>query len=315
MSQDARRTAEFPAEQSKSGEFVRQESVFRRWVGRDVPVESGRYHLYVSLACPWAHRVVIARRLLRLEQAIGMTVVDPIRDGRGWAFREGRGHGLDPLNGFEFLSEAYGRTDPSFDGRVTVPVLWDKSEGRIVNNESSEVLRMLGEAFRELGDRTLELYPEALRGEIDGINARVYDSVNNGVYRSGFATSQEAYERAVTALFQTLDELEERLGRQRYLVGGSLTEADIRLFTTLVRFDAVYHGHFKCNVRRIADYEHLFGYLRDLYQTPGFGETVDFDHIKRHYYVTHGNINPTRIVPLGPDQDLEAPHGRDALDA
>ncbi|MHC4376342.1 MAG: glutathione S-transferase family protein [Planctomycetota bacterium] len=310
MSQDARRNAEFPAEQSNSGEFVRQESVFRRWVGRDVPVEAGRYHLYVSLACPWAHRVVIARRLLELEQAIGLTVVDPIRDGRGWAFREGRGHTLDPLNGFEFLSEAYARTDSSFDGRVTVPVLWDKASGQIVNNESSEVLRMLGSVFRELSGSSLDIYPEAHREEIDRINARVYDNVNNGVYRSGFATSQAAYESAVTALFATLDELETRLAGQRFLAGDALTEADIRLFTTLVRFDAVYHGHFKCNVRRIADYEHLFGYLRDLYQTPGFGETVDFDHIKRHYYVTHGNINPTRIVPVGPDQDLEAPHDR-----
>lgn len=310
MSQDDRRAAEFPNEQSNSGEFVRQESVFRRWVGRDVPVEAGRYHLYVSLACPWAHRVVIARRLLELEQAIGLTVVDPIRDERGWAFREGRGHGLDPINGFEFLSEAYERTDPSFDGRVTVPVLWDKSSAQIVNNESSEVLRMLGSVFRELSGSSLELYPQAQREAIDRVNERVYDNVNNGVYRSGFATSQAAYEQAVAKLFGTLDELEARLGKHRYLVGDSLTEADIRLFTTLVRFDAVYHGHFKCNVRRIADYEHLFDYLRDLYQTTGFGETVDFEHIKRHYYVTHGNINPTGIVPVGPDQDLEAPHGR-----
>lgn len=310
MSQSSNPSAQFPAEQSSSGEFNRQESVFRRWVGRELPVESGRYHLYVSLACPWAHRTMIARRLLDLEEHLGMTVVDPIRDERGWAFREGRGHSADPLNGFEFLSEAYARTDASFEGRVTVPVLWDRQTGEIVNNESSEVLRMLGSAFRKLSGNTLDLYPEAKREEIDRINAQVYDNVNNGVYRSGFATSQAAYERAVTALFETLDELDARLGGQRYLVGDVLTEADIRLFTTLVRFDAVYHGHFKCNVRRIADYEHLYGYLRDLYQTPGFGETVDFDHIKRHYYVTHGNINPTRIVPAGPDQDLEAPHDR-----
>ncbi len=315
MSQSQASSGEFPAEQSESGEFNRQESVFRRWVGQDPPVEPGRFHLYVSLACPWAHLVIIARGVLNLEEALSLSVVDPIRDERGWAFREGRGHGPDPIEGFEFLSEAYERTDPAFTGRVTVPVLWDKQERQIVNNESSEVLRMLGGPFRELSGSALDLYPEAHREAIDAVNAKVYDNVNNGVYRSGFATSQAAYEQAVSALFETLDELEDRLSQSRYLVGDALTEADIRLFTTLIRFDAVYHGHFKCNVRRIADYEHLHGYLRDLYQTPGFGETVDFDHIKRHYYQTHGNINPTRIVPVGPDQDLEAPHDRAALNA
>lgn len=313
MSSDARRKAEFPAEQSDSGEFIRQESAFRRWVGREVPTESGRYHLYVSLACPWAHRVVIARGLLGLQGHIGLTVVDPIRDASGWAFREGDGHGGDPLNGFQFLSEAYARTDPSFRGRVTVPVLWDKDNGQIVNNESSEVLRMLATEFVELSGSQVDLYPQDHRQEIDQVNAQIYGKVNNGVYRAGFATRQEAYERAVTDLFETLDGLEARLSEQRFLVGAAITEADIRLFTTLVRFDAVYHGHFKCNVRRIADYEHLHGYLRDLFQTPGFGDTVNFDHIKRHYYKTHGNINPTRIVPIGPEQDLQAPHGRAAL--
>lgn len=306
-------TAQFPDEQDKSGEFDRQESDFRRWVRRgdaEFPAQPGRYHLYVSLACPWAHRVIIARELEGLQDAIGMSVVDPIRDERGWAFREGRGHGPDPVNGFEFLSEAYERTDPSFEGRVTVPVLWDAQRGVIVNNESSEILRMLGREFAEVATTPVDLYPEGLREEIDAVNDEVYENVNNGVYRAGFATKQGAYERAVRALFESLDELDRRLADQRYLVGERLTEADIRLFTTLVRFDAVYVGHFKCNVRRIADYPNLSGYLRDLFQTEGFGRTVDFDHIKRHYYETHGEINPTGIVPVGPELDLSAPHDR-----
>lgn len=306
-------TSQFPDEQSEKGEFVRQESAFRRWVraGDDeLPAVADRYHLYVSLACPWAHRTIIARRLKGLEDAISMSVVDPIRDERGWAFREGRGHGPDPVNGFSFLSEAYAATDPDFDGRVTVPVLWDRETKTIVNNESSELLRMLDGEFEEVARKDVELYPEDLADEIDAINERVYENVNNGVYRTGFATSQEAYESAVEKLFGTLDELDRRLADRRYLVGSRLTEADIRLFTTLVRFDAVYVGHFKCNLRRIADYEHLSGYLRDLCQTDGFGETVDFDHIKRHYYETHDSINPTGIVPVGPELDLDAPHGR-----
>lgn len=306
--------AQFPKEQGRRGEFVRQQSAFRNQVQADpaseFPAASGRYHLYVSLACPWAHRTIIARHLKGLEEAISLSVVDPIRDERGWAFTEGPGHGPDPIEGFSFLSEAYLRTDPEFEGRVTVPVLWDRETARIVNNESAEILRMLNGGFSDFARRDLDLYPEALRAEIDALNDRIYERVNNGVYRSGFATSQEAYEEAVQTLFAELDVLDRRLGDRRYLLGSALTEADVRLFTTLIRFDAVYVGHFKCNVRRIADYPHLSGYLRDLYQTPGFGETVSFDHIKRHYYVTHTSINPTRVVPVGPELDLDAPHGR-----
>lgn len=309
--------AQFPDEQSGSGEFERQESVFRNWIEPDgeFAPEPDRYHLYVSLACPWAHRAIIARRLLGLEEAISLSVVDPIRDESGWAFREGDGHGPDPLNGFDFLKEAYLATDSDFDGRVTVPVLWDRRTNRIVNNESSEVLRMMGGALRSLGNGEVDLYPEDARAEIDAVNARVYDAVNNGVYKSGFASKQAAYAKNVHALFEALDELEDRLATRRYLIGDRLSEADIRLYTTLVRFDAVYFGHFKCNVRRIADFEHLSGYLRDLYQTPGFGDTTDFDHIKRHYYVTHERINPTRIVPVGPELELDAPHARAGVGA
>ena len=306
--------AQFPNEQSADGEFKRQDSAFRQWVRADgstpFPAVADRYHLYVSLACPWAHRTIIARRLLGLEQAIGMTVVDPIRDERGWAFRDGPGHSQDPVNGFAYLAEAYAATDPSFDGRVTVPVLWDRETKRIVNNESADLLRMFSQELGGIAEHPVDLYPQPLRATIDEVNDRVYDRVNNGVYKAGFATTQEAYERAVRPLFELLDQLDRRLATQRYLAGDVLTEADIRLFTTLVRFDAVYVGHFKCNVRRIADYPHLSGYLRDLYQSPGFGDTVDFDHIKRHYYVTHTSINPTGIVPVGPEQDLAAAHGR-----
>lgn len=309
-----RDTAEFPQETDDEGAFRRQDSRFRQRVSADgssgFPAAAGRYHLYVSLACPWAHRTIIARKLKGLEGAIGLTVVDPIRDARGWAFTDEP----DPLNGFEFLSEAYLQSDPEFEGRVTVPALWDTQTGQIVNNESSEILRMLGSEFDAFGDASLDLYPAAQREEIDALNRRIYDTVNNGVYRAGFATTQSAYEEAVVALFETLDELDQRLATQRYLVASPQpTEADWRLFTTLIRFDAVYHGHFKCNLRRLADYEHLSGYLRDLYQHPGVAETVDFDHIKRHYYVTHTSINPTQIVPKGPVLDLEAPHGREAL--
>jgi glutathionyl-hydroquinone reductase len=303
--------AEFPDETDSKGAFKRQASRFRQRVSADgstgFPAEARRYHLYVSLACPWAHRTVIARALKGLQDVIGLTIVDPIRDERGWAFT----NEPDPLNGFELLSEAYRQSDPEFSGRVTVPALWDTQTAQIVNNESSEILRMLGSEFDAFGEASLDLYPAEHRDEIDALNARIYATVNNGVYRAGFATSQEAYEQAVFALFETLDELEERLGSQRYLVPGSApTEADWRLFTTLIRFDAVYHGHFKCNLRRIADYPHLSSYLRDLYQHPGVAETVNFDHIKRHYYVTHRSINPTGVVPAGPTLDLEAPHGR-----
>jgi len=308
------RSAEFPKETGRRGEFVRQKSVFRDRVTADgssgLPAEAGRYHLYVSYACPWAHRAIIFRRLKGLEKTIGMTVVDPIRDERGWAFTEAVG-GPDPLNGFRFLAEAYHATDPAFDGRVTVPVLWDKKNGRIVNNESSEVIRMLNSEFDAwAAPGSGDFYPEALREEIDAVNDEVYENVNNGVYRCGFAASQEAYDEAYEKLFTTLDRLERRLVDRRFLMGDVQTEADWRLFTTLVRFDPVYHGHFKCNMRRLVDYPNLWAYTRDLYQTPGVAETVNLDHIKRHYYVTHRRINPTGVVPRGPAIDFNEPHGR-----
>jgi len=311
-------TPQFSKETDTTGRFVRQQSVFRDWVRADGSTpyapEAGRYHLYVSLACPWAHRTVIVRQLKGLQDAIGMTVVDPIRDERGWRFLPEE---PDPLNGFAFLSEAYRVSDPAFDGRVTVPVLWDTRTGRIVNNESADIVRMLNTEFDGLDgvDRSFDLYPPALREEIDAVNERVYDNVNNGVYQAGFASTQEAYEEAFDRVFATLEWLDERLGGQRYLAGSGVTEADWRLFTTLVRFDPVYVGHFKCNLRRIADHPNLSGYLRDLYQRPGIASTVNLDHIKRHYYVTHRQINGTGIVPKGPALDWDAPHDRDRLGA
>ncbi len=307
----------FPKEQSKEGEFVRQEDRFRGWVTADgssgYPAEPGRYHLYVSLACPWAHRTVILRKLKRLENVVGMTVVDPIRDEKGWAFRNGPGYSEDPINGFHYLSEAYKKTDPTFNDRVTVPVLWDKKTGRIVSNADDDIMRMLNSEFNAFTDVKTDFYPAPLRAEIDEINNFVYPNINDGVYRAGFATTQASYEQAVRNLFDALDRIEARLSKQRYLVGQQITEADWRLFPTLIRFDAVYHGHFKCNIRRIVDYPHLWGYLRELYQQDGIAETVNFDHIKRHYYVTHDDINPTRIVPVGPALDLGSPHGRERL--
>ena len=307
--------AQFPDETDESGAFVRQQSVFRQKVSADgsssFPAESGRYHLYVSLACPWASRAVIFRKLKGLEGAIGITVVDPVRDDRGWRFT---GDDPDPVNGFDYLAEAYGLSDPGFNGRVSVPLLWDCEENTAVSNESSEVIRMLNSEFNEwAGEPGLDLYPEGLRDEIDRINERVYDSINNGVYRCGFATTQSAYEEAFVELFGALDWADDLLAVRRYLAGDRITEADWRLFVTLVRFDAVYVGHFKCNQRRIADYENLSGYLRELYQYPGIRETVDFDQIKRHYYVTHPGINPTQVVPMGPVLDLDSPPGRDHL--
>ncbi len=307
--------AQFPDETDESGAFVRQQSVFRQKVSADgsssFPAESGRYHLYVSLACPWASRAVIFRKLKGLEGAIGMTVVDPVRDDRGWRFT---GDDPDPVNGFDYLAEAYGLSDPGFNGRVSVPLLWDCEENTAVNNESSEVIRMLNSEFNEwAGEPGLDLYPEGLRDEIDRINERVYYSINNGVYRCGFATTQSAYEEAFVELFEALDWADDLLAVRRYLAGDRITEADWRLFVTLVRFDAVYVGHFKCNQRRIADYENLSGYLRELYQYPGIRETVDFDQIKRHYYMTHPGINPTQVVPMGPVLDLDSPPGRDHL--
>ena len=308
---------QFPNEQSAAGEFKRQADAFRDWVTADgssgYPAATGRYHLYVSWACPWAHRTIIARKLKKLEQVIGMTVVDPIRDERGWAFREGPGHSLDPINGFHFLSEAYKATDPSYRGRVTVPVLWDTVTKRIVTNSDDDLLRMFNSEFNEFTTSTIDLYPNELRKEVDALNEFIYENVNDGVYRAGFATSQRVYEKAGLRLFDALDQLEKRLADHRYLFGPIFVETDWRLFVTLIRFDAVYHGHFKCNIRRIIDYPNLFGYLKDLYQTDGIAETVNFDHIKRHYYITHRDINPTRIVPIGPDQDLSTPHRRERL--
>jgi len=310
-------TAQFPDEQV-DGTFARQEDAFTGWVTADgrsgYPAAAGRYHLYVSLACPWAHRTIIVRRLKGLANAIGMTVVDPIRDDRGWAFRAGPGMGPDPVNGFAFLAEAYTATDPQYRGRVTVPVLWDTVTRRIVSNNDDDIMRMLEtefDAFAESSD--LDFYPAEHRGEIDALNAEIYESVNNGVYRAGFATEQAAYASAARDVFNQLDRLDERLATRRYLLGEHPVESDWRLFVTLIRFDAVYVGHFKCNLRRIADYPNLSGYLRDLYQFRDVAATVDFDHIKRHYYMTHDEINPTRIVPIGPQLDLTAPHGRERL--
>lgn len=309
--------SQFPEEQSEAGEFKRQEDAFRDWVKRDASTPykpaRDRYHLYVSLACPWAHRTIILRKLKGLENTIGMTVVDPVRDERGWAFRNGPGHSEDPVNGFHFLSEAYRATDPNYRGRVTVPVLWDKETKRIVSNSDDDLLRMFNSEFNEFATNDYDFYPPDLRAEIDQLNQRIYDRVNNGVYLAGFATAQRPYERAAKRLFQALDELDARLAAQRYLLGHRMTESDWRLFPTLIRFDAVYHGHFKCNLRRIVDYSNLWPYLRDLYQHDGIADTVNFDHIKRHYYMTHGEINPTRIVPIGPALDLISPHGRDGL--
>jgi glutathionyl-hydroquinone reductase len=294
--------SQFPKESDTRGRFVRQTSRFRDWV-HERP-EPGRYHLYVSLACPWASRAVIVRMLKGLDDVLPMTVLDPIRDERGWRFTEDE---PDPVNGFRFLREAYLATDPGYADRVTVPVLWDTQEARIVNNESADIIRMLN-GWSASGP---DLVPDGMRDAIDDFNRRIYRSVNNGVYAAGFATTQAAYEEAFDELFATLDGLDEILAERRYLLGEQITEADWRLFVTLVRFDAVYVGHFKCNLRRIDDYEHLSGYLRDLYQQPGIAETVDFGHIKRHYYGTHPSLNPTRIVPKGPALDLRRAHGRD----
>lgn len=309
--------AQFPEEQSADGEFQRQEDEFRDWVRQDgdsrFEAVSGRYHLYVSLACPWASRTVIARKLLGLEEAVGLTVVDPIRDAWGWAFREGDGYSSDPVNGFGYLAEAYLASDPDFRGRVTVPVLWDKQLRRIVNNSEDDICRMFNDSFRSLGGSGLDWFPSDIARAQDELSSFIYEAVNNGVYRAGFASAQKPYERACRRLFAALDELELRLASSRYLFGSRIVDTDWRLFCTLVRFDAVYHGHFKCNVRRIVDYPNLQGYLLDLYQQPGIAETVNMDHIKRHYYYTHGDINPTRIVPIGPALDFLAPHGRERL--
>ncbi|GAC1307321.1 MAG: glutathione S-transferase family protein [Vulcanimicrobiaceae bacterium] len=310
--------AQFPDEQSESGAFLRQPDAFDERISREpgaaYPPASGRYHLYVSLACPWAHRTIIVRALLGLEDAIGMTVVDPYRtEEEGWAFRDGRGYSHDPINGFRYLREAYDANDPHYRGRVTVPVLWDTQTERIVSNNDDTIMRVMETEFGAYARRHVALYPIELRAEIDELNARIFETVNDGVYRAGFASTQAAYEPPVYRLFETLDALDARLAERRYLFGANPVETDWRLFVTLVRFDAVYVGHFKCNLRRIADYPHLSAYLRDLYQQPGIAETVDFEHIKRHYYTTHDDINPTRIVPVGPLQDLRVPHDRARL--
>lgn len=307
--------SQFPDEQSEDGTFERQEDAFRDWVtfdgGSPYQAEEGRYHLYVSLACPWASRTVIVRHLRKLEEVIGLTVLDPIRDERGWAFREGPGFSADPVNGFSFLSEAYRASDPDFDGRVTVPVLWDKQTRRIVNNSEDDICRMFNDAFAGFSAGAAEdLFPAELAVEQAELSAFIYEKINNGVYQAGFANQQRAYESACSALFEALDGLEERLSGQRYLFGAQPVETDWRLFCSLIRFDAVYHGHFKCNLRRIIDYPNLQGYLLDLYQRPGIAATVNLDHIKRHYYFTHDDINPTQIVPLGPVLDWTRPHGR-----
>jgi putative glutathione S-transferase len=290
------------------GEFVRTVAGFRSWITADgssgFRAEPGRYHLYVSLACPWAHRTVIFRKLKRLEEVISLSIVDPVMHDDGWEFSDGPGCTPDTLNGFRYLREVYTAAEPQYTGRVTVPVLWDRQAGTIVNNESSEIIRMLNSAFDAFTPVKTDYYPEPLRPRIDAVNAMVYERVNNGVYRCGFASSQAAYDRAFDALFSALDELETRLGQSRYLVGETMTEADWRLFTTLARFDAVYYGHFKCNQHRIADYPNLSRLLRELYHVPGVAETVDMDHIKRHYYMSHPHLNPSRIVPKGPVLDF-----------
>lgn len=309
---------------STGGKFVRKPSQFRSWLTADgsagssgvsgFKAEAGRYHLYVSYACPWAHRTLIFRELKGLQDKISVNVVHPIMGGEGWTFDDSYpGATRDPVNHADKLYEIYLRADPGYTGRVTVPVLWDKQRGMIVNNESSEIIRMFNSAFDAIGAKPGDYYPQQLRPEIDALNDRIYGTVNNGVYKAGFATSQDAHEEAVIPLFETLEWLEERLDRSRYLLGSTVTEADWRLFTTLVRFDAVYVGHFKCNLKRIADYPNLSGYVRDLYQQPGIAATVRLDHIKAHYYGSHNTINPTRVVPLGPQIDYSAPQDRSQL--
>lgn len=297
---------------STGGRFVRKASQFRNWITPDgspgstgqggFTAEPNRYHLYVSYACPWAHRTLIFRTLKGLQEIIPISVVNWFMGEQGWTFAPAEGVIPDPFYNAEYLHQIYAKAEPKYTGRVTVPVLWDKQTETIVNNESAEIIRMFNSAFDYLGAKVGDYYPESLREEIDSLNHRIYDTVNNGVYKCGFATTQTAYEEAIAPLFATLDWLESKLSEQTYLTGEKLTEADWRLFTTLIRFDAVYVGHFKCNVRRIADYPHLCQYLRRLYRIPGIADTVNFIHIKRHYYQSHKTINPTGIVPVGPEQ-------------
>ncbi|VVB48157.1 S-transferase [Beijerinckiaceae bacterium RH CH11] len=295
---------------TEGGAFVRPATTFREWIGSErFPAEAGRYHLYVSLACPWAHRTLIFRKLQGLEGLVGLSVTHWLMGEDGWTFDPAERVVPDPL-GATRLYEIYARADPRYTGRASVPILWDLKTGTIVNNESGDIIRIFNSAFDDLGAAPGDFYPEALRPEIDEINATIYAAVNNGVYRAGFAGSQEAYEAAISTLFETLDRLETRLSRQRYLCGDQVTEADWRLFTTMVRFDAVYNCHFKCNMQRLVDYPALWAYTRSLYQVPGVADTVDFDHIKRHYYMSHPWINPTRLVPTGPVLDFSAPDDR-----
>ena len=293
----------------RDGSFQRKPSSFRNQIepGGEFPPAIGRYHLYVSLACPWAHRTLIFRRLKGLEAIIGLSVTHWLMGDDGWNFADGPGVIADPVLGADFMHQLYARADPSFSGRVTVPVLWDRLTNRIVNNESAEIIRIFNRGFDTVGATAGDFAPPDLLPEIDAVNARIYKTLNNGVYRAGFARSQAAYDAAVAPLFATLDWLDARLANQAYVCGDRITEADWRLFTTLVRFDAVYHGHFKCNLRRLIDYPHLWDYARRLYQWPGVAETVDFGHIKRHYYMSHPWVNPSRIVPAGPAQDWSAP--------
>jgi len=311
------------------GEFDREETTFRNWVGGEgvrageapdpdatFPVEAGRYHLYVSLACPWAHRTLVTRALKGLEDAVSVDVVDPYRDDDGWQFTpEKEGCTGDSVNGFDYLREAYVAADPEYTGRVTVPVLWDKQEGTIVNNESEEVMRMLDVAFDDLATRDVDLYPEGYREAVDETIEAIYDPINNGVYRAGFADTQAAYENAVGELFDALDHWESVLDDRRFLAGDRLTEADVAMFTTLVRFDDVYHTHFKCNRRKISEYPNVWNYLLELTQLPGVAGTVNMEHIREHYYTTHTDINPKRIVAVGPDHDFGADHDRERLPA
>ena len=305
---------------SSGGKFVRSAAQFRNWITADgsagpsgkagFAAESGRYHLYVSLACPWAHRTLIFRSLKGLTDHIDVSAVHPDMLGQGWSFaKDGAAQG-DPLFGSEFAHNLYTRADPTYSGRVTVPILWDKQQNTIVSNESSEIIRMFNSAFDGITGNTNDYWPEEMRDEIEEVNERIYDTLNNGVYKSGFATTQEAYDAAVRPLFDTLDWLEERLSSNRYLMGDRLTEADWRLFTTLIRFDPVYHLHFKCNLKRLIDYPNLWAYTRELYQMEGVAETVDMDHIVRHYHRSHESINPHRIVPINPVLDYLEPHGR-----
>lgn len=308
---------------ASEGRFVRSEAQFRNWItpdGRPGPsgeggftAQPGRYHLYVSLACPWAHRTLIFRVLKGLEAIIGVSVVNPHMAGNGWSFAPAPGVIADPVGQARHLYEVYLRARPGYSGRVTVPVLWDLERDTIVSNESAEIIRMLNSAFDDVGARPGDYAPAALLPQIDAINAHVYGTINNGVYKAGFATEQRVYEHEVAALFDALDALEARLSDRRYLLGERITEADWRLFTTLVRFDAVYHGHFKCNLRRLSDYPQLWGHTRELYQWPGVAATVDLEHIKTHYYRSHPTINPNGIVPAGPVLDFDAPHGRGHL--